>query len=115
MSTDDWPIEAYDVVTVIDVMHHVPINRQHEFFVACARRVRAGGRLVYKDMCRSPAWRSVANRCHDVILAQQWINYVPIEQIEKWAKQESMKLSRREAIPMLWYGHELRVFEREPI
>jgi 2-polyprenyl-3-methyl-5-hydroxy-6-metoxy-1,4-benzoquinol methylase len=113
-SEHDWPRDAYDVVTVIDVMHHVPAARQHTFFSACVERIRMGGLLVYKDMCRRPRWRAAANQTHDLVLARQWINYRPIAEIESWAQQASMQLLRSDEVAMLWYGHEMRVFQKQP-
>src|SRR6266576_3469231 len=72
-------------VSMIDVMHHVPPSFQKEFLLTACRHVRPSGLLIYKDMCRRPRWRAAANRLHDLVLARQWINYLPISQVELWA------------------------------
>jgi 2-polyprenyl-3-methyl-5-hydroxy-6-metoxy-1,4-benzoquinol methylase len=107
-----WPSETFDVVSIIDVMHHVPPGLQRTFFTEASKRVAPGGRLVYKDMCRKPAWRALSNRLHDLLKARQWIHYRPIAEVEAWAKQAGLRLTTARDLTALWYGHELRVFER---
>lgn len=106
------PEGAFDAVCMVDVMHHIPPPAQEEAFRQAAARVRPGGLFIYKDMCDGPIWRSGLNRLHDLVLARDWIHYVPIELIERWAASEAFRLMHSEDINMLWYGHELRVFER---
>jgi len=106
------PDGPFDAVCLIDVMHHVPPGAQERAFRDAASRVRPGGRFIYKDMCDAPRWRAGMNRLHDLAMARQWIRYLPIESAEAWAVEEGLALVHREDIKMLWYGHELRVFER---
>jgi hypothetical protein len=68
--------------------------------------------LLYKDMCDAPAWRAGLNRLHDLVIARQWINYVPVEDADRWATDCGLAIERTEWIAMLWYGHELRVYRR---
>lgn len=104
----------FDVVSIIDVMHHVPPAHQQALITTAAARVAPGGILLYKDMCRAPLWRAAANRLHDLLLARQWIHYTPIEQVETWARHAGLTLERAATFNRLWYGHELRVF-RNPV
>jgi 2-polyprenyl-3-methyl-5-hydroxy-6-metoxy-1,4-benzoquinol methylase len=100
------------VVSLIDVLHHVPPGRQRAFFAGAVARVRTGGILLYKDMCRSPLWRAWANRAHDLLLARQWIHYVPLARLEAWAAEEGLQLVHRRAYARLVYGHELLVMRK---
>ena len=107
---EPWPEGPFDVVSVIDVMHHVPRASQMEVIRLAATRLRAGGVLIYKDMCSRPLWRAAANRVHDLVLARQWIRYAPVAQVERWAGEHGLKLVHSRDSQRLWYGHELRVF-----
>lgn len=110
----DWPHRAFDAVAMIDVMHHVPPERQRETLAAACAMVRPSGLLVYKDMARSPAWAAWANRAHDLLLARQWIHYLPIAEVESAAAGSNMPLVHADSVRLGWYAHELRVFRREP-
>ena len=109
---EQWPAGEFDVVAMIDVIHHVPPSAQQDVIRRACRRVKPGGAFLYKDMVEQPRWRAIANRMHDLVLARQWIHYAAVADIEAWAADEGMKLERSAAFNRLWYGHELRVFRR---
>jgi 2-polyprenyl-3-methyl-5-hydroxy-6-metoxy-1,4-benzoquinol methylase len=109
---ETWPDGAFDVVSLIDVMHHVPRPVRPDVIRLAAERIRPGGRFIYKDMVRRPLWRAAANRAHDLIMARQWISYEPIEAVEAQCRAIGLELVHRQDINMLWYGHELRVFRK---
>jgi SAM-dependent methyltransferase len=111
----EWPDGQYDVISIIDLAHHLPRTVQHSLVQRAATRLQAGGILLYKDMVRRPFWRAWANRAHDLVLARQWIQYWPIEELDSQARQLGWTRCQAQTLPMLWYGHELRVYQRPPV
>jgi 2-polyprenyl-3-methyl-5-hydroxy-6-metoxy-1,4-benzoquinol methylase len=111
-SDSAWPVGSFDVVVMIDVLHHIPVQAQRHFFVRATQKVSPGGILLYKDMCRRPYWKALLNRLHDLVVAQQWIHYVPADRVEQWAAECGLASEVRENFSRLWYGHELRVFRK---
>ena len=109
-----WPEGDFDVVSMIDVIHHVRPSEQEATIRRACNKVRPGGAFLYKDMVKRPFWRAAANRLHDLVLARQWIHYVPVRDAEHWAADEGLVVERSELINCWWYGHELRVFRRLP-
>jgi len=107
-----WPAGPFDVVSMVDVLHHVPPAAQEQVVRDAVARVRPGGVFMYKDMCERPRWRAAFNRLHDLLVVQQWIHYRPVVQVEQWVRDAgfTLEFSRNENI--WWYGHELRVFRR---
>jgi 2-polyprenyl-3-methyl-5-hydroxy-6-metoxy-1,4-benzoquinol methylase len=110
-----WPDGHFDVVSLIDVMHHVAPNRQHGLITRAAEHVREGGILLYKDMARTPVWRALANRLHDLISAREWISYVKLKDVVEWAEVAGLHLESEGAMNMLWYGHEWCIFRRSNV
>ena len=106
------PDDAYDVVSLIDLLHRVPLIAHEQVVRDALSRVLPGGRFLYKDMCDAPFWKAAANRLHDLVLAQDWIHYAAIEQVVSWCEEDGFRLVKREDISRLWYGHELAVFQR---
>lgn len=112
-AAERWPDGEFDVVSMIDVMHHVPPHAQRAVFESAAARVRRAGILLYKDMAGAPAWRAWANRLHDLVLARQWIHYLPIGEVERWARELELTPIHAGSFNRYWYAHELRAFRRD--
>lgn len=109
----DWPKEQFDVVTLIDVLHHVPVQFQDDFIRAAGERVAPGGVLIYKDMASKPFVYGLANRLHDLVLAKQWINYVLIDKVSKLLVESGFVESSRMEKNMFCYAHQMIVMTRD--
>lgn len=107
-----WPAGAFSVVSMIDLLHHVPPSQQTSVLERAMDRVQRGGRFIYKDMAERPLWRALINRLHDLILARQWIHYMPIDSVLLIAETQGLALREHRVIDVLWYRHELAIFER---
>jgi 2-polyprenyl-3-methyl-5-hydroxy-6-metoxy-1,4-benzoquinol methylase len=61
-------ISAFEVVSVIDVFHHIPLSQQSHFITELFTRMRPGARLIFKDIDRDHPF-VFANKLHDRILS----------------------------------------------
>ena len=104
---------SYDVVSLIDVMHHIDPAYQKKPIELAAEVLRPGGRLLYKDMANRPYWLAAANRLHDLILARQWIRYVSLDDIIRWAEGNGFRTLEVQRFRRYWYAHEMVVFEKK--
>jgi 2-polyprenyl-3-methyl-5-hydroxy-6-metoxy-1,4-benzoquinol methylase len=111
-TAQNWPTETFSVVSMIDVMHHIPPSQQYHIFASAIDRLAPEGRLIYKDMCRRPWWKALANRLHDLFLAKAWIHYVPIETIKQWGEACGLQLEQESHYSRYFYGHEKLVFRK---
>jgi 2-polyprenyl-3-methyl-5-hydroxy-6-metoxy-1,4-benzoquinol methylase len=110
-----WPEGRFDVVCLIDILHHVRPGKQVGLISTAAEHVAEGGMLLYKDMVRRPFWRAWANRVHDLLSVREWIYYPKINDVIAWAEAEDLHLEKRGSINMLWYGHEWLIFRRKSV
>lgn len=108
--TEPWPEGRFDIVSMVDVMHHIPPQAQQRAFAEAASRLAPGGHLLYKDMAAGAGLKTLANRAHDLLLARQWIHHVAVDVVESWAGAAGLRLTHGEDIQRLWYAHELRIF-----
>ena len=108
------PHGPFDIVSLVDVMHHIPPAFQRQVLEQAIDRVEPGGRFVYKDMVARPFWRALANRLHDLVIARQWIHYLPLGTAIEWAQARGCTVVERRTVNMLWYGHEMLVFQVRP-
>lgn len=114
-ANEGWPPGRFNVVSLIDVMHHVYAERQAELIATAAAHVAEGGILLYKDMARRPLWRAWANRIHDLLSAREWIHYADLNDVVAWAQAAGMDLERTGAANMLWYRHEWCIFRHAAV
>jgi 2-polyprenyl-3-methyl-5-hydroxy-6-metoxy-1,4-benzoquinol methylase len=106
------PDGQFSVVSLIDVLHHVPVYAQESVVAQALTRVAPGGCFIYKDMVARPLWRAWANRFHDLVLAREWINYFNFARVRDIAVEHGFEVTATGSINMLWYGHEWHVFTR---
>lgn len=107
------PHLGYEVVTVIDVLHHIPDSHKQSFVEALCSALPEGGRLIIKDMVVKPRWRATANLLHDLVMARQWVEQMGPEKVEAWATERGLSVARRATFNTLWYGHWLLVLEKQ--
>jgi 2-polyprenyl-3-methyl-5-hydroxy-6-metoxy-1,4-benzoquinol methylase len=61
---------TYDVVFLIDVLHHVPLQQQTSFMQEIYTKMKPGAQLIFKDInAASPL--VYCNKLHDLIFAQE--------------------------------------------
>lgn len=107
-----WPDRLFDVVSMQDVIHHVPVAGQREVFDRACRAVRPGGVFIYKDMSLRPRWRNFFCRLHDLIIAREWIRPIPVATVESWAAENGLSTEVAKTAHRVVYGNDLRVFRK---
>lgn len=67
----DW-IGEYDYVFLVDVLHHIPRERQRQTLLALFEKLKPGARLVIKDIDAGERFWCLFNKLHDLLLAGQY-------------------------------------------
>jgi len=104
---EPWPEGPFDLVTMVDVLHHISPNEQRPVILKALEHVRPGGSFLYKDMVEKPRWRAAWNRLHDLILARQWIHYRSIVDVADWILSAGWAIEDHVVRNRLMYGHEI--------
>jgi len=66
----DSEIPNADIITAIDVLHHIPtLDLQTKLLDACNSVLSKDGKLILKDVDTKPKWKHLIARFHDYIMA----------------------------------------------
>lgn len=109
---EPFPAGDYNVVSMVDVLHHIPPEHQKSAILKCYDHVRPGGIFLYKDMAQRPLLHAWWNRLHDIIVARQWIHYRAINEVESYLSGAGAVIIDRHAVRMGPYAHEMIVAQK---
>lgn len=69
-STIPKDIAKYDLIYMIDVYHHIPVNVREKFIKQVYERMKPGARLMFKDIDAGSPFIPF-NKLHDLVFAQE--------------------------------------------
>lgn len=109
---DSLPEGEFDVVSMVDVIHHIPPDEREKAITQACSSVRPGGILLYKDMATRPRWRSWANAFHDLVVSAEITKTQDVEAVIGWCANAGLEAEKKLTRNMLWYGHEMVIFRK---
>lgn len=94
----------YDVITLIDVLHHVPVPYQERFLRNISEKMKRGATLIIKDIdAQSPL--HYFNKLHDLMLAGEIGNEWRYERTRDYVQSLGMTIQYQSKRRMIVYPH----------
>jgi 2-polyprenyl-3-methyl-5-hydroxy-6-metoxy-1,4-benzoquinol methylase len=111
-SLAEVPNLGFDVVSMVDVVHHIPKPEQLKFFVEAANKLRPGGTLIYKDISAKHKLWGLCNTLHDLAKARQFVHYVSEEQLMSAAIEAGLERIASLYVRRLCYMHFIQILHK---
>lgn len=107
------PLRDCDIVTLIDVLHHIPAAEQRTFVTEIAASLRPGAAFLLKEIDRSRRAGAWANRMHDRVFGDGAGHERTAATLEQWLKDSGLRIEHRRSDWKLWYPH-VTLLARKP-
>ncbi len=98
-------VQRYDIVSFIDILHHIQKPRQEAFILALYKAMRPGAKLLVKDIDAARPMLCMANRLHDLLLGSGGGQERSREFVEQLLKATGFRIVSRGERRILWYPH----------
>jgi len=97
-------MSQYDFVWMIDVLHHIPADKQVSSIESIVARMRPGAVLVLKDI-DGGKMLCVANKIHDLLSSGEIGSELPRNLTGSILKQSGLQIVETGYKRMWWYPH----------
>jgi 2-polyprenyl-3-methyl-5-hydroxy-6-metoxy-1,4-benzoquinol methylase len=97
-------IHEFEVVSMIDVLHHIPHTKHFAFFRKLYNSMSNGATLLLKDIDGASPW-VVFNKLHDWAITGEIGNELPWKELEALLKKVGFYIELIEQEQVWWYPH----------
>jgi cyclopropane fatty-acyl-phospholipid synthase-like methyltransferase len=105
-------LSGYDAVTMIDVFHHLPRDRQDDFLGRVAAALPPGARFIIADIDAARPLGRALNQIHDMVLSREWVHPRAAATTAAMLRDHGLEVEAPDHIRSLWYPHYLIVARR---
>lgn len=112
MQARDDLVRGASVITLIDVLHHVPEEAKDAFLASVLDNAPAGSRILIKDLDPRPVWMALANRVTDYLSTRSKVDYIGRTDIERRFRAAGIKVLASLPLRKHVWSHYLVVGEK---
>lgn len=106
----EW-INQYDNIFMIDVLHHIPVEKQFSHLEKLFHLMKPGARLILKDIDSGSPWHYF-NKLHDLVVVKEIGHEMNAEKLNSVLQKIGFKTSAVQRKRMYVYPHYTIVCEK---
>ncbi len=108
----DDALSSANVVTLIDVLHHLQPDFRRALLEQIVGRMAPGARLIVKDLDPRPQWRATANRITDFLSTRSRVDYLALDTLADYVGSQHFEITLRESLPRQVWSHYVMVADK---
>ena len=101
-----------NVVSMIDVLHHIPQEHKTVVLEQVAEQIKPGTRVIIKDLDPLPRWKAFANRITDYLSTQSNVDYVALNELVRIFSAQGFKIIEKRRLDKYIWSHYLLVVDK---
>lgn len=70
-----------NIVTCIDLLHHIPTQERNSFLDTLFENMRTGQDIIVKDLDPLPVWKAFANKVTDYLSTRSRVSYIGLNEL----------------------------------
>ncbi len=98
-------IKNYDVLVMLDVLHHIPKSMQEAFLVQIYEKMQVGAKFIFKDIDAGQPFWCTFNKIHDLVFSQEIGNEWTCDSFIEKAKNIGFKIETTHKQRTFVYPH----------
>ena len=98
-------VSEADVVFLIDVFHYIPAGSRLQFMAGLYKKMKPGGRLVFKDIDAADRLLVWFNRLHNLIFSRGVANEMRLQDAVELFQSTGFEIDSQLKRRMYWYSH----------
>ena len=108
----DALISRSQVITCIDLLHHIPAQERIDFLTRLLDHTQKGQTIIIKDLDPLPRWKGLANSITDYLSTRSRVSYLSMDELGGWLSGRSVKIKTAERLDKYIWSHYQIVGER---
>jgi 2-polyprenyl-3-methyl-5-hydroxy-6-metoxy-1,4-benzoquinol methylase len=101
-----------NLVSMIDVLHHVRQDRKPEMLKQVAKKTKPGTRIIIKDLDPFPRWKAFSNRITDYLSTQSKVDYVALNELARFFCDQGFRIIEKRRLDKHIWSHYLLVVDK---
>lgn len=98
-------INNYDILVMIDVLHHIPVVMQEAFLAQIYQKMKVGAKFIFKDIDAGQPFWCTFNKIHDLVFSQEIGNEWSCDSFIEKSKKIGFKIESTEKQRTFVYPH----------
>lgn len=102
----------FNIITLLDVIHHIPKHKQDDFLKKIISSMDIGATFIVMDINASNMIGRWSNQLHDLIISKEWVHPKKMQDMLYVLECLGLKVIHKSKHQSFWYSHYIIVAKK---